>query len=76
MKFGTVTSKSIVIALKCIGPGDWFIFAVSVNNFVYTDSVIIFVTMLSIWSPYSSVSTKNLGNHFSLFSYSPFFFPN
>ena len=73
MKFGRVTSKSIsdcsqVYTDLVIG----FIFAVSVNNFVYTDFVTIFVTVLCWW-PYSSVNIKNLGNHFSLFSYSPFF---
>ena len=49
MKFGRVTSKSIsdcsqVYTDLVIG----FIFAVSVNNFVYTDFVTIFVTMLSV----------------------------
>ena len=49
MKFGRVTFKSMsgcsqVYMDLVIG----FIFAVSVNNFVYTNFVTIFVTMLSV----------------------------
>lgn len=72
MKFGRVTFKSISGCSKVymdlvIG----FIFAASVNNFVFTDFVTIFVTMLSVGGHMWVWIPRIWAMIFSLFCYSP-----